>query len=206
MFDDEGRQRRRTYVFLKIWFSTGFEPRKISNSSPTSSSSSSRPHTSVSNIILIWSSFPFYKIRPILASVKLSSFSPCFVSLLVWALLFNNSCKSKLIGARSIWKLFANRQTQKVFVHAPYFYIISLVRRSEEAGLNKRLSFIGSTLGEGRHIITGCYVDLMPRGYSPSTLIAAFTEQPELSAKRRNYRLFRRLKNLAPKSLRLIGW
>ena len=146
MFDDEGR--RQTYVFLKIWFSTGFEPRKISNSSPASSSSSSRPHTSVSNIILIWSSFPFDKIRPILASVKLSSFSPCFVSLLVWALLFNNSCKSKLIGARSIWKLFANRQTQKVFVHAPYFYIISLVRRSEEAALNKRLSFIGSTLGE----------------------------------------------------------
>ena len=57
----------------------------------------------------------------LLASVKLSSFCPCFVSLLVWALLFNNSCKSKLIGARSIWKLFAKwrtgRHRKKVFVH-----------------------------------------------------------------------------------------
>ena len=49
----------------------------------------------------IWSSFPFDQIRPVLASVKLSSFSPCFVSLLVWAVLFDNSCKSNLIGARS---------------------------------------------------------------------------------------------------------
>ena len=85
------------------------------------------------------------------ASVKLSSFCPCFVLLLVWALLFNNSCKSKLIGGKSIWKLFAKWPTptdreSKCLCMRRIFTFFTLSRRSEEDGRNKGLSFISLTL------------------------------------------------------------
>ena len=105
MFHDELR-RKWTYAFLKV--SSGFDPRKIPKSSSAISGFSSRPQTRVSNIILTDDQCGLFDLP---ASVKLSSFCPCFVLLLVWALLFNNSCKSKLIGGKSIWKLFAKWPT-----------------------------------------------------------------------------------------------
>ena len=145
MFHDELR-RKWTYAFLKV--SSGFDPRKIPKSSSAISGCSSRPQTRVSNIILTDDQCGLFDL---LASVKLSSFCPCFVLLLVWALLFNNSCKSKLIGGKSIWKLFAKWPTptdreSKCLCMSRIFTFFTLSRRSEEDGRNKGLSFISLTL------------------------------------------------------------
>ena len=157
MFHDELR-RKWTYAFLKV--SSGFDPRKIPKSSSAISGFSSRPQTRVSNIILTDDQCGLFDL---LASVKLSSFCPCFVLLLVWALLFNNSCKSKLIGGKSIWKLFAKWPTptdreSKCLCMRRIFTFFTLSRRSEEDGRNKGLSFISLTLVGGTitslHIVT----------------------------------------------------
>ena len=144
MFHDELR-RKWTYAFLKV--SSGFDPRKIPKSSSAISGFSSRPQTRVSNIILTDDQCGLFDLP---ASVKLSSFCPCFVLLLVWALLFNNSCKSKLIGGKSIWKLFAKWPTptdreSKCLCMSSIFTFFTLSRRSED-GRNKGLSFISLTL------------------------------------------------------------
>ena len=48
-----------------------------------------------------FSLFHFYKL--------LFLFCPCFVPVLVWVLPFNNSCKSKLIGTKSIGQVIFMR-------------------------------------------------------------------------------------------------
>ena len=154
----------------------------------------------------------------ILVSVKLSYFSPSFVSLLVGALLFSNSCKSKLIGSRSIWKLFAKAQKAgqttdtkgvcacNVFLH---YFISPKVRggRSEY----KRLSFIGSTLGEvsegGDTLLRVVTLIWRPADILCQHSLSCLHWGTWLpSSKRENWGLFGDRKNLAPKSLSLIGW